>query len=316
MSYNIHGVSVAARTDEPAVADAIDLRLRDFRRRDPSDNADVRFHFLTDASNPPVPPGPGRPVYDTPYGSLQYFPDTDALWGEVGRVYLHCEASRGVAVLGSSAFSGRELYLATHPLTTISLMELLERRGRFSLHAACLAGEDGCGVLLAGPSGSGKSTLAVALARAGMSFLSDDIVFLVHDGDSALRVLGFADTLGISQHAAAQFGELRHRMGPTADGFPKPLIRIEQLFGTPALSSCRPHALVFPRVAPDEPSAITPLDPGDALLRLVPDVLVTEPAATLAHLRAIGVLLEQVRCYTLRSGCDLGRAVELVRDLV
>ena len=60
----------------------------------------------------------------------------------------------------------------------------------------------------------------------------------------------------------------------------------------------------------------TPLDSGDALLRLVPDVLLTDPAATQAHLRAIAALLEQVRCYTLRSGTDLERAAELVQAVV
>jgi hypothetical protein len=316
-SYDVHGIAVNVESQAQPVVEAMAARLRDFRS-DPVSAPDARLVFITsDETDSGLPLNGGRPVYDTPYGSLHYFPRDDAMCGALAGVELRCEASRGLAAFRSASFTGRDLYLATHPLATISLMELLERRGRFSLHAACLAGDDERGVLLAGPSGSGKSTLALALARAGMSFLSDDIVFLVHGSDSpSVRVLGFADTVGISPFATAQFGELSDRLPPGGDGFPKPLGRIEDLFGEAALSSCTPSALVFPEVAPGELSVVAPLDPGEALLRLVPDVLVTEPASTQAHLAAIGALLKEVRCYTLRSGRDLGRAVELVRGLV
>jgi hypothetical protein len=316
-TYDVHGIGVAVLADARAVEDAIELRLRAFRREPALDPA-IRLEFVVGAENGDAPtPGDGRPVYDTPYGSLHYLPHADTLSGELGGVRVRCEPSRGVATFRSAAYAGSELYMATHPLATISLMELLERRGLFSLHAACLAGRDGRGVLLAGASGAGKSTLALALAWAGMGFLSDDVVFLAHDFERARpRVLGFADTVGISDHAANRFDELRALREPPVDGFPKRLVRIEDLFGAPALPSCDPQALVFPEVSHDRPSEIAPLDPGEALLRLVPDVLLTDAASTKAHLAAIAALLGQVRCYALRSGTDLERAAELVRRLV
>jgi hypothetical protein len=259
-------------------------------------------------------------VYDTPHGSLHYFPDSDALCGRVGGVWLRCEPGRGVASLQSAAFVGTDLYLATHPLATICVIELLERLGLFSLHAACLADPDGAGVLLSGPSGSGKSTLSLALARAGMSFLSDDIVFLApspQDGGGAVRALGFTDAIGLPDYAAERFGEVRARLSrPPAPGFPKRLGRIEELFGAPAVRACRPHVLVFPQVSHDRFSRVEAFDPGEALLRLVPDVLLTEPVATQAHLAAIGSLLGQVDCYALRSGRDLERAADLIGSLI
>ena len=312
--YDVHGVGIEIHALDPAVMRALELRLRDFRS-----TADVpepiRLEFITEPPQPPV--GAGRPVYDTPDGSLHYFPADDLLYGELGGVTLRCDVGRGVARLHSPEFSGRRLYLATHPLVTVSLMELLERRGLFSLHAGCLAGAGGHGVLLAGPSGAGKSTLALALARAGMRFLSDDVVFLAHDGDRVVRACGFADTIGITADTAGRFTELRTRISePESDGFPKRLARIEDLFGASGDRVCDPQALVFPQVTADQPSQIAPLDPGAALLRLVPDVLLTEPAATQAHLGVIAVLLEQVRCYTLGSGTDIGRAAELVQALI
>ena len=317
--YEIHGVGVAVSSSEPAVLEAMDLRLRDFRHETGLPRVDVRFEFAIGADGIEPPPGSGRPVYDTPHGSLYYFPEADALCGEFAGVSLCCEPGRGVALLQSERFSGRELYLATHPLTTVSLMELLERRGLFSLHAACVATKDGAGVLLAGPSGAGKSTLALALARAGMSFLSDDVVFLARarEGGGALRVLGFADTIGVTDRTAERFDELLALLvEPPTPGFPKRLRRIEELFGAPAVRSCAPVALVFPEVRGDRPSRILELDPKEAMLRLVPDVLLTQAASTRAHLEAIAALLAQVRCYEIHSGVDLEQAANLVRELV
>ena len=316
--YRIHGVDVEVLATDQPVIDATELRLRDFAsnaRPDPQ----VSLEFVAAARNGSVAPaGAGRAVYETPHGSLRYIAEADLLYGELGGVRLRCEATRGVARLDCAAFVGHDLYLATHPLVTISLMELLERRGLFSLHAACLSNDDGHGVLLAGASGAGKSTLALAVVRAGMRFLSDDIVFLHRDRDAeVVRALGFADAVGLSEHAAQRFGELRRLLDrPPVDGFPKRLGRIEDLFGASALRACEPRALVFPEVSRDQPSAIVALDPREALLRLVPDVLLTDAAATQAHLRAIAALLEQVRCYALRSGTDLERAAELMQALV
>jgi hypothetical protein len=317
-SFGVHGVAVGVRAGEPAVIDAMELRLRGFPGA-PADDPEVRLEFVDgEVADSALPPGVARPVYDTPHGTLHYFPDADVLRGRLGAVELRCEAGRGVALFRSPAYAGRDLYLATHPLATISLMELFERRGLFALHAACLAHGASDGVLLAGASGAGKSTLALALVHAGMRFLSDDLVFLSCGGESnGVSVLGFADTIGLTDYASERFPRFRTlRAEPPAPGFPKRLHRIEDLFAAPALASCRPRALVFPTVSPGAPSGLEPLDQGDALLRLVPDVLLTDPEATHAHLRAIAALLKQVRCYTLRSGNDLERAAELVSSLV
>jgi hypothetical protein len=313
--YDIHGVGVEIRATESAVLDAIELRLCDFGP-EPRNGGEVRLKY---ENPPPDAVGTrGRAVYDTPHGSLFYEPETDALTGTLAGVTLRCEAGTGVASIRCAEFSCRNLYLATHPLTTICLMELLERRGRFSLHAGCLASREGGGVLIAGPSGAGKSTLTLALARSGLAFLSDDVVFLTAASTTGeVRVLGFADTIGIGPNAGELFPELQGLASePPADGFPKRLHRIEELFGERAIAACRPRAIVFPFVAPERPSAIDELDAGEALLRLVPDVLLTHSESTQAHLAAIGGLLNQVRCYTLCSGHDLERAAELVRGLL
>lgn len=325
-AYEVHGIPVSVCAPDPAVLDAMDLRLRDFADDSvpPAPTArpapglaegGVRLEFFSGVEGLPVPSGDGRPVYDTPHGTLFYHPAADALWGELAGVTLRCEPGRGVATIASACLEGQQLYLATHPLATIGLMELFERRGLFSLHAGCVARADRTGLLLAGPSGAGKSTLALALARSGLSFLSDDIVFLAEDEVGTTHVLGFRDAVGLTDRSVERFEDLRPALeDPPEPGFPKRLRRIEELMHAPRIGACVPSTLVFPEVAPEAPSAIRPLDGKQALLRLVPDVLLTEPLSTQAHLQAIGTLLERVRCYALTSGADLEHAAELARS--
>jgi hypothetical protein len=265
-----------------------------------------------------VEDGSGRPVYETPHGSLRYVPEADVLYGALGGVRLHCEPANGVVRLCSGEFSGSRLYFATHPLATVGLMQVLQRRGLYSVHAACLASAERRGVLIAGGSGAGKSTLSVALTRAGMRFLSDDLAFLSWLGQGRkLQVLGFADTLGLTPCAAMSFPELRARLaGPPEEGFPKRLGRIEDLYRASSERACDPVAIVFPEITNDASSELHRLDGGEALMRLVPDVLLTDAEATQKHLDIFGALLRQVRCYSLSSGRDLARAAALVGELV
>ncbi|MDA0163850.1 hypothetical protein OM076_26505 [Solirubrobacter ginsenosidimutans] len=309
-TYSLHGVDLEVH-GAPDIQLEMELRLRAFRS--PVGAHPLRLEFLEGPDRAIAPPtDASRPVYETPYGDVAYFPDTDTLWGDLRGVRLRCDATSGVARLQcDTGFSGRELYLATHPLATIALMELLERRDRYCLHAGCLE-LDGRGVLVAGPTGSGKSTLTVALVRAGLGFVSDDLVFLAH-GEDRLEALGFADAAGVTDASAERFAL---EGTPRRDGFPKRLIRLEDAFGVTPVERCEPRVIVFPEVVYDSPGEVMPLDPGEAYLRLVPDVLLTQPAGTQAHLKAIAALLAQVRCYTLRSGTDLGYTAELVRALL
>jgi hypothetical protein len=319
-SYDLHGVAITVVSGVPAVHDALDRRLRGFPVPAGQPSA-VRIAFVEDAAGQiPAPPrGRSRPVYDTPHGTLHYTQSTDTLWGELRGVRFRCDPTEGEVTIACPSFSGEALYLATHPLMTLSLMELLERRGRYAVHAACLATVDGRGLLLAAPSGAGKSTLALALVGSGMRFLADDVVFLIRDRQRGpVRVLGFSDAVGVTPHIASQMPELSIVLDdPPPAGFPKRLQRIEDLLPVTVSTSCVPEVLVVPGIAADGgPTRIEALDGGTALLGLVPDVLLTHPRSTQAHLGAIGALLEQVRCHRLEAGPDLEAATRVVRGLL
>jgi hypothetical protein len=155
----------------------------------------------------------------------------------------------------------------------------------------------------------------MALARAGMAFLSDDVVFLSVSTDN-VEALAFPDALGVTAGTATFFPELaRGAAYAAADGFPKQLVRVEDVWNVEMPTSCEPRALLFPEIVSGTGSLL-PLEGREALLRLVPDVLLTQPAGSQSHLRALAELLDQVDCFRIRCGRDLAANAELVTGLL
>ena len=70
-----------------------------------------------------------------------------------------------------------DLGAAFRPVFSFALAHLLAARDRHVLHAATLAVDDGC-VLVLGPTGAGKSTVALCALRCGWPVLGDDLVAL------------------------------------------------------------------------------------------------------------------------------------------
>jgi hypothetical protein len=132
-----------------------------------------------------------------------------------------------------------------------------------TLHAAALQW-DGRTFIFAGRAGVGKTTLSVALARAGWSFGSDELVLL--GGESDLQALPFppcikADTFSLVE---TWFPELRtmpqhHRYGRTIK-----YLQIESV----ALAA-GPCYVVFPQYDPDGRNEIRPLESFQGLQTLL-----------------------------------------------
>ena len=91
---------------------------------------------------------------------------------------------------------------------------------------------------------------------------------------------------------------------------------MEDHFDVRVVTEATPVAIVFPQIVPANESRLEPLAGDAAWLRLVPDVLLTEPAATQAHLTTIATLTAQVECHTLLAGGDLDASARLVAELL
>jgi hypothetical protein len=316
-AYRIGGIDVLVSSADTAVAHMIDARL-DFLRTPHRGSPDVTFDIRIDADRSRFaspPEGPGRPVYDAPAGKIFYYPDSDRLFVDyldLIRVVCFPEPGR---VEVSIRDDDTARVLAAHPLFTIPLLELMKRRGRFPLHAACVA-RNGRGLLMAGAHGSGKSTLALALAKAGYDFLSDDMVFLTPEPDG-LRAGGFPDEVDVTDQTSEMFPELNHLVGrETLGGRDKHAVNVQTALGVTPVSTCTPTVVVLPHVASRSISLVQPLSSSLALQEVVPNVLLTEPASSQAHLDVLASLVVEVPCFSLQTGRDLDQAVAVVGRLL
>ena len=175
--YAFHGVRLEVDSEDDAVGEAIDGRLRHFRVEFAGE-PDWRYELRLAGGGHRItrPAGQGRIVYDPPAGEVVYFPAEDVLWIDVDdRVRVRATLTGAEVSVRPDATGER--WLLSRPLFTIPLVEAVKRHGLFSLHASAAALGDRV-LVCAGTSGAGKSTLAVALAQAGWAFLADDMVFL------------------------------------------------------------------------------------------------------------------------------------------
>src|SRR5262245_22761595 len=198
--YTSHGVRLAVAGDSPLVQAAIHARLRRF-----ATNGEDRPHITLTITTVPslhahrvaCPTTGTRPILEWDGCEARYSPADDVLFitGRE-RVRAQCAPAKGVVEVSIVGDEPDDLWFLSHPLLTLTLVELLKRRGMYSAHAACLA-VGGRGLLLAGVSGAGKTTLALALARAGLQFLGDDTVF-VAPSPSGVGVLAFPDEVDVT----------------------------------------------------------------------------------------------------------------------
>jgi hypothetical protein len=317
-SYNFHGLHLRISAD-PAVATAVYARFAAFARGERGDPA-LTFTFDCVREDEDGIPAPSldavRPVYDSAMGAVLYADALDQLIIQsADGVYAVCDPARGATRVVIPPSLVEQSWLLSHPLVTIPLIEMLKRCGRFSVHAAGLA-IDGRGLLFPGTSGAGKSTLTLALVRAGLGFLGDDMLFLAHEADGP-RVLAFPDEIDVTDSTVQLFPELADVLtAPKAPGWPKHQVRAPERFGVPIVWSCKPAVLVFPHVAGTARSRLEPMDRMEALLELAPNVLLTAPQAAQAHLDALAALVETCACYRLETGRDLESLPALIAGLV
>jgi hypothetical protein len=315
LSRDIYGLRADVHADG-AVLRALAARLETFPA---SHAAHADLVFTVDVARSAVShavrrAGDGsRIVYESPAGEVRYDENTDVL-SIVHRDGVRVECAIGVGdVLASVRVPGSPSpWLLSRPMFSLPLMEMLKRRGRFGLHAAGVALGDHA-ILAAGQSGAGKSTLAFALARDGFELLGDDLVFLTRN-DNALLALPFADEIELAEEAASLFSELA---GPAAaePGWPKCRFAPRALGLTTARPST-PRVLLFPAPVRASRSRVLPITNDNALLELLPNVILTDRASCEAHVDALEELVRTAECYRLETGQDLRALPALVRELV
>jgi hypothetical protein len=311
-----HGITLAIAGDLLA-ARLLRARFVAFPPVSSATSPELTFAFRAlGPGSAPDAPDDGVSIYDFPGSRLLYAPRQDELHLACeDAIHVACNAPRGSVVTSVRGSDPRHHWLAAHLFFTIPFIELLKRRGLYSIHAGglCLGGR---ALLLAGPSGSGKSTLTAALIEGGFEFLGDDLAFLSIE-DGRVLIHAFPDELDIAPDAAAmlpRLAHLAHTVPP--DGTPKHRVPPSIFMVRRPPRPCRPGIIVLPRVSHTDRSTLTAIEKPQALVELAPNVLLTEPCSSQAHLDALGQLVSESACYRLDTGRDLDRVPDLLRTVL
>lgn len=317
-NYQFHGMNLRVFCSN-AIAESLGSRFRLL----PSDEAhgeNITFNFqsVLDGNRHCIekPLDQGRHFYNLSAGEACYYATNDQL-------YLSFED--GVRVmswpsLGCASFSIVEsnpvnLFMASHLLLTILLVEMLKRRGCYSVHAAGFS-KEGKAILIPGTSGAGKSTLAITLLRSGFGYLSDDMVFL-RKCSGELRVLGLPEDVDVSDRTIDFFPELDFlRYSFKLAGAPKRQVRVDDVYRVELIPEARPGAIVLPQISANERSCLRPIGADEALFELASNVLLTEGRSCQSHLNILTDLARQTPCYRLETGRDFDRIPDLLHELL
>jgi hypothetical protein len=177
--------------------------------------------------------------------------------------------------------------------------------GLTSLHCACVSWK-GKGLLLAGGAGAGKSTLSLALAQAGLDFLSDDRT-LVRSSNGKLLAFGLSHEMKQRADAVVHFPGLRSVECETfwCDTLWKgePALRFDpvQLLGVTRAESCEPCWIVFLERQADPIFQLEEVAPEEAAMLLEQDLHLEMPEASQRQRLTVRALSQKF-CYRLRYG--------------
>jgi hypothetical protein len=174
---------------------------------------------------------------------------------------------------------------------------------------------DGAGVLLPGASGAGKSTLVAGLVRAGLAYLTDELVAL-HMASG--RLLPYPKPISVKP---GSFGVLSD-IAPDACRAPGSgpwagqewQVAVGEGTGREIGTRCVPGFVIVPRYAAGAATTLTPLSHTQAFFALAVNAvnLLAHGSEGTSHL---GRLARECRCYSLVFS-DLDEALPAVLDVV
>lgn len=212
----------------------------------------------------------------------------------------------------SRAAEKHKLYLQYFYLDGMATFHIGARYTK-GVHAGCVA-LDGHGVLLCGDSGAGKSTLSYACARAGWTYITDDLCHVFNGGPSRM-VIGNCYQVRFRPTAVKLFPELEGlELTPRAAGQPSIEIPTSSMPHLACSQEARVDFMVFLNRRDEGPPELVPYRRGVARNFMRQRELYLSEESRDMHNTAVEELLK-VKVLELRYS-DLDWAVERLRTLV
>jgi len=327
--FSVYGASVRYATASPLLAPPVNELLRHFRRdsleesvplslcfRAVQERADIPLTMSSSARQ--ISSGTGAAVGDRRETGLSYEVVQDgglliADFFDVGVLVMDGVQGRADGYLIKPETIDANLI---EYLFHLALIELLRRRGLYTIHATALE-KHGRGVLIPGNSGRGKTTSFISLLRSGYRYLSDDHP-LIRDAGTHVEMLPFPIKIGVTEATTAFFPELRnapdHILYP---GSPKRSFYAEDLYPTSVGDTCEPAIILFPHIVDMPHSWLEPLPKSRALEAILPQaLLVYDSAIARRQFQTLARLVQQVDCYRLHFGRDVLELPKLITPLL
>ncbi len=327
--FSLYGTTVRYATASPLLAAPVNELLRHFRRNSSEESAPLTLclHAVQERADIPwtksssarqLSSGTGAAVGDRPETGLPYDVIQDG-----GRLIADFH-NAGVLVI--DGVQGRADGYLIKPesmhanlieyLFHTALIQLLRRRGLYSIHAAALE-KYGRGVLIPGMSGRGKTTSFISLLRSGYRYLSDDHP-LIRDAGTHVEALPFPNKINVTEATRAFFPELRNAPDHILHhGSSKRSFHAEDLYPTSVGNCCQPAAMLFPHVVDAPHSHLELLPKSRALEVLLPQaLLVYDPEVARQEFQVLARLVQQVDCYRLHFGRDILDLPKLITPLL
>jgi hypothetical protein len=172
-------------------------------------------------------------------------------------------------------------------------------------HGALLSrGEHG--VLLAAPSGSGKTTLAIALAASGWAMHTDEMALLGRD--LRWRGVGFRPCVKRENFplVGSLWPALEHAPEHRRYGRQVKFLPIDMADGESAVSD-----VIFPHFVEGAATALTPVEPVEALQRLLAQCIHVQPGFAAADVELLARWHDGARFFALSFG-DVRAAAKIL----
>ena len=304
LRWDLHGVVIEGRTsDEDLRRQWRDTLVSCARATGPPT---VRIRLETAPGVPPRPEWPTEPQFRQG-DLLEYFVNESSVFARFPRfgaleIDLERQTTQGTLVSGAWQAHG-----VLEDVLAVSLSPHLRRRGLFLVHAFGAVLEERA-ALLVGDRGSGKTTTGLALLDAGWKLLSNDSPAIGLGGE-VLRYPGLV----------AAFPDSLQRFASTAGFIPPVRTREKVSLDAGAIwpdvwcDRAPAGAILFPRIASGPGHAVRPLEPADALRRLLPHAIEQWDRPMIStHLRVLRQLVETAPAFELRLGPDVSSVADVI----
>lgn len=267
------------------------------------------------STNTKMPPPPWQGQHHLKRGEIYGFNNerihTAFQWGASALSLLDCDRNLGIYWVNTSE---QIPYWEMGSPLRIILHAWLSKQGMQMVHAGAVGLPSG-GVLLVGRGGSGKSTTALCCLNSELFYASDDYTLLASEpSPTAFSIYNTGKKKSDDVERLPFLKSVisnRDRLDTE-----KALYFLYEHFPEKIIPSFPLKAILIPRITGKTDTTLTPTSPTAGLAALVPSTIAQLPGAGKEACQMMMKITQQVPCYSLNLGTDIGRIPEVILSLI